>query len=106
MSPCQILNLTEDVNVIEDGQIEVLLTAMVHRVKPLPQTRFRNSSFQSVSDNNSEYHTGEYGNSNLKPITLWVIPKLNNSLMDLSYRPVVPISHSATSSLPQVVSPG
>lgn len=29
MTPCYILSLTEDVNVIEDGQIELLLTAMV-----------------------------------------------------------------------------
>ncbi len=29
MVPCHVLSLTEDVNVIEDGQIELLLTAMV-----------------------------------------------------------------------------
>lgn len=106
MAPCQILNLTEDVNVIEDGQIEILLTAMVHRVKPYPfPSRFRNVSFQSVSENNSDYPTGEYGNAAMKPITVWVIPKLNNNLMDMSYRPVAPITHSITSSLPQVMSP-
>jgi hypothetical protein len=29
MTPCQVLSITEDINIIEDGQIEILLTAMV-----------------------------------------------------------------------------
>jgi hypothetical protein len=32
MRPCQVLSLNHHINIIEDGQVEVLITAMVHQV--------------------------------------------------------------------------
>jgi hypothetical protein len=66
MTPCHVLSLTEDVNVIEDGQIELLLTAMVgfhHRFVGILSSNFY---FECLGSSSLSFEqTIKYSTSNI-----------------------------------------
>ncbi len=52
MAPCQVLGLTHNVNILEEGQVEILISALVHKTAPMltllrPPGRSRSTSVES-----------------------------------------------------------
>jgi hypothetical protein len=76
MIPCQILNITHYLNVIEDGQVEIVISAMVHKVAP---KLFRSVHKRAVSFQESDCSDATESGKNYTP-TKDMMSMINNNI--------------------------
>eukprot|EP01039_Chlorochromonas_danica_P008191 gene8189-9036_t len=83
MVPCEILNMSHHINVVDDGQVEILITAMVHKVVTSDMSRSLRYHAGSIADSeisgNQEWLQTESSTNVHFTAGQWVTPRVDNS---------------------------